>query len=169
MWSQPFSQSHSMLWRGRGIGILLHTFFIVGIVWRRLVSYASWLKMPRCRLFRKTYRSQNCYGRSDYDQEGKVHITCQERKHNHCRGRKVIIITYSVSMFIADSHIPCRSPAANLPQPYHYPAILRQCCVLRESSLSCAWRSPSGDYRLLNCYNNLCAVSYTSTHVLAPK
>ena len=29
--------------------------------------------------------------------------------------------------------------------------------------------SPSSNYPLLYCYHNLCAVNYTSTHVLAPK
>jgi hypothetical protein len=33
--------------------------------------------------------------------------------------------------------------AVPLPQPCHYPAIHRQCCVLRESFLSCAWSSPA--------------------------
>ena len=29
--------------------------------------------------------------------------------------------------------------------------------------------SPSSNYPLLNGYHNLCAINYTSTHVLAPK
>jgi hypothetical protein len=55
----------------------------------------------------------------------------------------------------ADSHIPWRSHAGPLPRPCRFkgrfkhtmpfpcrdPAILWQCCVLRESFLSCAWSS----------------------------
>jgi hypothetical protein len=36
-----------------------------------------------------------------------------------------------------------------MPFPCHYPAILRQCCVLRETSLSCAWSSPAISFQEL--------------------
>jgi hypothetical protein len=45
----------------------------------------------------------------------------------------------SPAVLKTDSHIPCCSPA-----------ILRQCCVLHESSLSCAWSSPAISFQELS-------------------
>jgi hypothetical protein len=58
---------------------------------------------------------------------------------------------------------PCHDPATTLPfsdsaVSVKVPYLVHEVLLL----------SPSRKYLLLNCYN-LCAVNYTSTHVLAPK
>jgi hypothetical protein len=85
----------------------------------------------------------------------------------------------SPAMLKGNSHIPCRSPAATLPRPCHYlattlslpchsPTVL--CSSLKFPYLvhEVILLSPYRNYLLLRYYN-LCAVKYTSTHVLAPK
>jgi hypothetical protein len=68
-----------------------------------------------------------------------------------CLKANSYILYCSHAVLKANLHIPCRSPTATLPLPCHSPAISFQ------------------QFFLLNCYHNVCAVNYTSTHVLAPK
>jgi hypothetical protein len=89
----------------------------------------------------------------------------------------------------ADSHIPCRSHAVPMPFPCRFkdrfshtmPFPCRDPATtlpFSDSAVSVKvpylvhavlLLSPSRKYILLNCYHNLCAINYTSTHVLAPK
>jgi hypothetical protein len=73
---------------------------------------------------------------------------------------------------------PCRSPATTLPLPCHYPATTLPLHCHSQTVLSFVkvpylvheviLLSPFRNYLLLNCYHNLYAVNYTSTHVFAP-
>jgi hypothetical protein len=65
----------------------------------------------------------------------------------------------------ADSHIPCRSPATTLTFSDSAVSFVKVPYLVHEVLLL----SPSSNYLSPNCYHNLCAVNYTSTHVLASK
>jgi hypothetical protein len=47
-------------------------------------------------------------------------------------------------------HAVLKADSHTMPFPCHYPAILRQYCVLRESSLSCAWSPPAISFQELS-------------------
>jgi hypothetical protein len=65
----------------------------------------------------------------------------------------------SPAVLKADSDIPCRSPATTLPFSDSAVSFVKVPYLVHEVLLL----SPSGNYLLLNCYHNLCAVNYTST------
>jgi hypothetical protein len=58
-----------------------------------------------------------------------------------------------------------RNPATTLPSSDSAVSFVKVPYLVHEVLLL----SPSSNYLLLNCYHKLCAVNYTSTHVLAPK
>jgi hypothetical protein len=70
----------------------------------------------------------------------------------------------SPAVLKTDSHIPCRSPAATLPFSDSAVSFVKVLYLVHEVLLS-----SSSNYLLLNCYHIHCAVNYTSTRVPAPK
>jgi hypothetical protein len=89
-----------------------------------------------------------------------------KRRIHTYRAVPMLLPCHSPAVLTADSHIPfsCRSPGTTLPffdsaVSVKVPYLVHEVLLL----------SPSRTYLLLNCYHNLCAVNYTSTHVLALK